>query len=503
MESATPIYVKQRRRPPAVMAEAIDDAIEIEIEDVSFRARACRTRLPFRFGVVTLTSAPVLTARVRLRADGRAFDGYAADLCVPKWFEKDPSKRLIDDFETLFASAARAAEAFRGGRGSAFGVWLGAYRRCVEGEQASGVALVDGFGVALVERAMIDATCRTAGLAFADAVARGALGFEPGRVLPTASGIAVSDVVATPRPKRVLVRHTVGGLDPLRPEEVTPEQRGVDEHPVALAEDIRRFGLRAFKLKCGGEPEQDARRLAAIARVVRDEGVDDAIYSLDANESYASVREVEALLDRLETDRDARRILDGLAYLEQPLPRDRTLDASGRDDVARLARRVPLLIDEADDRLDAFERALALGYRGVSVKNCKGVFRALTNRALCLAHGDGAFQTSEDLTNLPVLPLQQDLTSLAALGLEHSERNGHHFFPGLDVVSKAEAEAALAAQPDLYVRRGERIVLRIEDGGISLACAEAPGFGVASAIDWSSREPAEETLTANREAWSE
>lgn len=468
--------------------------MEIEIEDVAFAARACHTRLPFRFGVVTLTSAPVLTARVTVRTPGRSVVGHSADLCVPKWFEKAPAKSVRDDFATLFASARRAADACRNLKGSVFDVWRRAYRECVEGEQASGVALVDGFGVALLERALIDATCRAADLSFADAVARGTLGFDPTRVLPAASGIDAADVVAGPLPTRTLVRHTVGGLDPLRPEEVTAEQRGDDDHPVALAEDIRRFGLRAFKLKCGGDPDADVARLAAIARVVDEEGVKDPIYSLDANESYAAVQEVEAMLDRLEADASARKILEGLAYLEQPLPRDRTLDPSSAADVARLARRVPLLIDEADDRLDAFARALDLGYRGVSVKNCKGVFRALANRALCLAHGDGAFQTSEDLTNLPVLPLQQDLTTLAALGLEHSERNGHHFFPGLDVVSRQEAEAALAAQPDLYERVGDRIVLRIDDGAISLACARAKGFGVSSAIDWSSRRPLDATL---------
>ena len=159
-----------------------------------------------------------------------------------------------------------------------------------------------------------------------------------------------------------------------------------------------------------------------------------------------------------------------------------------------LSKTVPLLIDEADDAVDAFSRALAIGYRGVSVKNCKGVFRALANRALCLARGEGAFQSSEDLTNLPVLSLQQDLATLAALGLSHSERNGHHFFPGLDVVPRAEAESALRVQPDLYERQGSRIVLRIRDGALSLGCQHAPGYGYASEIDWEARAPLDALL---------
>ena len=130
-----------------------------------------------------------------------------------------------------------------------------------------------------------------------------------------------------------------------------------------------------------------------------------------------------------------------------------------------------------------------LGYRGVSAKTCKGVFRAFANRALCLERGGGAFQSSEDLTTLPVLPLQQDLATASALGLDHCERNGHHYFPGLDVVPAPEADAALAAHSDLYERRGERAVLRIEDGAIALGSIRSTGYGYDMPISWSVRLP--------------
>jgi hypothetical protein len=465
-------------------------ASEIQIEGIDFRATRCRTRLPFRFGIVTLTEAPVLVARLRARVDGVACEGFAADLCVPKWFEKDPHKSVRDDVAALFRSAERAATAFSRAGGTPFGLWHGAYRRCLEGDLASGVRLVDGFGVALVERAMIDATCRAADVSFATALGQDRLGFEAAAILPELAGEARARseaLVARPAPTHVLVRHTVGGLDPLRSGEVSRPLRGDDDHPVALEEDIARFGLRTFKLKAGGTPEGDTARLCEIVRVVEEAGVERPIYSLDANESYDDVAAVGALLDRLEADPDGRRLLEALAYLEQPLPRARTLDPATTDDVRALAERVPLLIDEADDAISAFSRATAIGYAGVSVKNCKGVFRALANRALILARDDGSFQTSEDLTNLPVLPLQQDLATVAALGLEHSERNGHHFFPGLDVLPEREAEAALAAHPDLYERRGDRIVLRIEAGALSLACAGSSGYGYACPVDWEAR----------------
>ena len=403
-------------------------------------------------------------------------------------FEKDPDKSSDDDVRALLASARRAARAFANATGSAFAIWLDAYTRCTAGDLASGVPLLDGFGVALIERAMLDAVARAAGSSFRDALASGRFGFDAGAVLPELAGSRVDALLATPAPEQVLVRHTVGGLDPLRTVDVPPALRGDDGHPVALEEDIRRYGLRAFKLKAGGDPAVDVARFAEIARVVEATCHAAPLFTLDANESYADARQVVALLDAMERDPDARRILEGLHYLEQPLPRAHTLDPTTRDDVRALAERVPLLIDEADDKVDAFARALEIGYRGVSVKNCKGVFRALTNRALCVARGDDAFQTSEDLTNLPVLPLQQDLTTVAALGLPHTERNGHHFFAGLEGVPADEAASALAAHPDLYERRGDRSVLRIRDGALSLACQHAVGYGVDATIDFDARD---------------
>ena len=44
---------------------------------------------------------------------------------------------------------------------------------------------------------------------------------------------------------------------------------------------------------------------------------------------------------------------------------------------------MPLIIDESDATLDAFPRARALGYAGVSSKSCKGFYKSLLNAARC------------------------------------------------------------------------------------------------------------------------
>src|ERR1051325_11944277 len=63
-----------------------------------------------------------------------------------------------------------------------------------------------------------------------------------------------------------------------------------------------------------------------------------------------------------------------LLYIEQPMPRDITRQSP----LGALARR-DFIIDEADDSYDAFPAAKALGYRGISSKSCKGIYKSVLN----------------------------------------------------------------------------------------------------------------------------
>ena len=56
------------------------------------------------------------------------------------------------------------------------------------------------------------------------------------------------------------------------------------------------------------------------------------------------------------------------------MPRDITRQSP----LGALARR-DFIIDEADDSYDAFPAARALGYRGISSKSCKGIYKSLIN----------------------------------------------------------------------------------------------------------------------------
>ena len=149
---------------------------------------------------------------------------------------------------------------------------------------------------------------------------------------------------------------------------------------------------------------------------------------------------------------------------------------------------LPVIIDEADDTDDAFERALTRGFAGTSIKSCKGVLRALRNFALAKLHraqGRPVLIASEDLTCQPGLCWQQDSLMAATLGLEHSERNGHYFAGGFQGASEAEIGQYLAAHPDIYSDGPDGPDLRIRSGRIDIGSLFTPGFGSSPGPDLS------------------
>jgi hypothetical protein len=176
-------------------------------------------------------------------------------------------------------------------------------------------------------------------------------------------------------------------------------------------------------------------------------------------------------------------------YIEQPMPRDIT-----RQSPLGGLRSRDFIIDEADDSYDAFPAARALGYRGISSKSCKGIYKSVINAtraAKWSANGDKAFIAAEDLTCQAGLCVQQDLALGALIGVTHAERNGHHYVDGFGDTPAAEAEAFLAGHPDLYVRDGEKVRLAIHDGDLLTGSLISPGFATSVHPDWSALSPLE------------
>jgi hypothetical protein len=206
--------------------------------------------------------------------------------------------------------------------------------------------------------------------------------------------------------------------------------------------------------------------------------------TLDGNEQYESVDSVLELLNTIKTEPGLKRLADSIMFVEQPIHRSVALDC----DVSALGSILPTIIDESDSELGSFATARNLGYAGVSSKNCKGFYKSLINLARCRIYSESDnrpyFMSGEDLTCQAGLGVQQDLTLVALLGLEHVERNGHHYVNGMAGADEKEQTSFIEAHADLYRWVNGRVCTRIEDGKFSLGSLQCTGFGTLAEPNW-------------------
>jgi L-alanine-DL-glutamate epimerase-like enolase superfamily enzyme len=456
--------------------------LRFSVQEISFFERDVVLRMPFRFGVVTLTQAPQAFVRARIRLqNGVEAEGAAAELLAPKWFDKDPALSNEDNFAQLRASLALARDAYlAGGENTAFGHSIDNYAPQIALGAAQGMnSLVACYGPALIDRAILDALCRALGVSFFAAIRKNV----PAITAPGwQADLAQFDMEAfledlQPSP-RIAARHTVGLLDPLTEKSLD------DGLPETLEEVIERYGNRWFKLKVAGDPQADIERLAGIAAVLDRIG-EPYHASLDGNEQYEDADAVLLLMKKIKEDARLKRLAASIAFIEQPVKRAKAL----AQDVSELAEEKPVIIDESDDSLEAFPRARRLGYSGVSSKTCKGLYKSILNAARCRMWNreEGAsryFMTGEDLTLQAGLAVQQDLALVSLLGLQHAERNGHHYVNGMAGLPQAEQDAFLAAHPDLYENRLGAVRVRLRNGNLEIGSLDCAGYASQAMPDW-------------------
>ncbi len=469
--------------------DAATQPARVAMREAAFFERPVRLRLPFRFGVVTLTEAPQIFVRARIAlADGRESEGIAAELLVPKWFDKSPALSHQENFAQLRASLVIARELMSAaGTHTPFGLSAAIeatqHARCA----ARGLnGLVASFGLALLDRAVLDALGRAEKTPAAELARTNRIGLTH----ETAQDLAGFDLAAflaslQPVPA-IFARHTVGLVDALTRAEIA--HRLDDGLPESLEEAIARYRHRYFKLKVAGDVEADLDRLARIAAVL-DRSDEPYRATLDGNEQYDSVDGVVRLWRRMGEEPRLARLKSALLCIEQPITRSRALD----EPVHVMAHEVPMEIDESDAEIGAFPRARALGYRGISTKSCKGFYRALLNRARVArwnAEEGGYFMSAEDLTTQAGVAVQQDLALASLVGAAHVERNGHHYVDGMKGMPMHEQDAFLAAHPDLYHRApAGHVRLTISDGAIALGSLATPGLGSAVIPDLDAMTP--------------
>ena len=437
-------------------------SLRLAVKSIAFAERAAPFRTPFRFGAVTVNEGVQLFVHVEIEVEGKGRSvGTTAELMVPKWFNKDASLSADQTVDQLRQSAqtARALYLARPGYDTAFGL----HAACIEAQRsacaAAGIpALAAAFGPAEIDKAILDALLRIERTDIFSGLSANLPGIDA-RLTPDIGDAAIAEFLASRNPPpRIAVRHTIGMLD--------------DTHSMreAVAE-----GYRYFKIKLCGDPVRDRQRLMTVTEALADT---DYRATADANEQYRSLEDLSALVEAIRSDSALRTFSERLLYIEQPFPRENTGDFS----LQGLGTGIGFIIDEADDSYDAFPRARTLGYRGVSTKSCKGIYKSLLNgvrAAAWNAAGGDYFISAEDLTCQVGLAVQQDTALVAFHGLTHAERNGHHYVDGFAETPAKEAEAFLAAHPDLYELSDGRVRLVVRDGALSTGSLSADGFACA------------------------
>jgi hypothetical protein len=479
------------------------EAVRLRVHNVRYYMRNVRLRMPFRYGVAHLVGYPILHVRVDIETSaGIRAEGVAADCLPPKWFDKDMTKNYEDNIDDMLAAVSDARDAYVGMNDEdrtpfeLFREGLAAVLDCADRQDFN--HLTAGFGSSFFERAVVDAVGNALGLPYHTLVRDNVLGIEMGEIHPELGDTQPRDVIAEEPLSEMWIRHTVGLSDPILDADITPGERLNDELPQSLEEYIARQGLRYFKIKVCGDIDIDIPRLRAIARLL-DSSIDEPYHiSLDGNEQYRRIESFLALIEELWSAPDFVRFFSSIRYIEQPMARDVALDPSITQAMSGLSHVKPVIVDESDSELSTFKRAMSVGYRGISAKNCKGIYKSLLNHALARLYtehsrdGRPYFLTGEDLANAAIVPLQQDLATLATLGIDNAERNGHHYLRGLTHLSPDEQEACLRAHPTLYTSRDGVPQLNVRDGKIDLRSLQTPGYAVGVPIDYDSMTPLDE-----------
>lgn len=491
-------------RPPVVFprlaeAECIGSAhglwktmLTIQVHNYDFHVLDLPLRMPFRYGIATLTTLPHLFVRVELSVNGYRQWGVAAEGLPPKWFTKSLDTTHAQELRELI-SCIRAAFAFAveiGASASVFALWRQLREAQEEWRRRAGVApLCAQLGTSLVERCALDAFCRGGEISFGRALRGNLLGVELGTLHAELAGVRPVHLLPPRSLQRLIVRHTVGLSDPLTDESISPELRLNDGLPQSLEACIQCYGLSHFKIKLCGEPQSDLDRLRDVGAVISRCTQGRFAVTLDGNEQFACVENLEHLWEKMKADASLATMTRRLLFVEQPFPRAIALGDTIAKALARCSSLPPLIIDESDDSVESLPRALECGYQGVAHKNCKGVFKSIGNACLLeqkrrLDPGGVYILSGEDLCTVGPVALLQDLAVLAALGVEHAERNGHHYIGTLSKLPETWQRCLLFQHGDLY-REGPdgAPMLDIRHGAVELESVTRAAFGADFEVD--------------------
>ena len=438
-----------------------------------------------------MTSLPHVFLCVEVDFSGKIVKGISSEGLPPKWFTKNPDTTFEEDLPEMITVLSTALDFSKKIRADTiFEFWVELYEVQERWAKEDNIPpLLAHLGSSLVERALIDAFCRASKKSFHEVLRKNDLGVSLGYFYDELKGSQPADWLPDKPLNQIIARHTVGLGDPLLGSEITKKDRCQDGLPQALDEVIDEYNITHFKIKICGEIETDLPRLESIATLLKSK-IEDFKFTLDGNEQFSSISEFRSHWEKLKENALLNSFLneDHLLFVEQPLHRDFALNDDVSRDIHQWDLCPSMIIDESDGEISSLQRALDLGYRGTSHKNCKGVFKGIANACKIQFNRqtkDGEWIISgEDLANVGPVALLNDLSVMSSLGINHVERNGHHYFAGLSVYPKDLQEKICLAHPDLYsFGQLDFPSLIINNGLISLDSLTRSAFGCGLELD--------------------
>ena len=84
--------------------------MKVRILEGETRLINLRTRMPFKYGIATMTDVPYAFLKLSVEIDGQAHTGYAADNLPPKWFTKKPEASIEAEIEEMLMPLIKAVE---------------------------------------------------------------------------------------------------------------------------------------------------------------------------------------------------------------------------------------------------------------------------------------------------------------------------------------------------------------------------------------------------------
>lgn len=390
---------------PAVRARGGGPAAAIRVVGVRTAFQEHRYRTPYKFSGAPVDRATVLDVTIdAVGADGRMVQGFGSMPLGNVWAFPTRTLPYETTLGAMKALAQRIETILAGCRETAHPLELAhllepEYRRAAA-EESRGSGLAEPIpDLALLvtaspfDAALHDACGKILGRPSFLTLEPALVGHDLSRYLGAAFRGANLQESLRPEPApRVPLFHSVGGSDPVHPEDIT--ERLDDGLPQSLADWIRLNDLFRLKIKLQGEGlARDVSRTLAIDQVARaTKPQADWKYCCDFNEACPDVDYVLEFLAKVRERSPA--CFEAIQYVEQPTSRN--LRAVPRVDMHAANKLRPIVVDEGLTSLETLLEARALGYTGLALKACKGQTHSVLMAAAARKYG--MFLTVQDLT---------------------------------------------------------------------------------------------------------